>query len=100
MKKHILFIILVVNTQIVFAWRLNTSVSYAINSLTNYQIFAPKKRLNAELSANYSFPFMQNVFLMATFGYYGEDPYNIYFRDKYAYARFGISSTFTRYKKR
>lgn len=79
-------------------WRLNASFSYAINPLTNYQFFAPKKRLNAELSANYSLPFMQNVFLMATFGYYGEDPYNIYFRDKYAYARFGISSTFVRWK--
>ncbi len=81
-------------------WRLNGSISYAINSLTNYRIFAPKKRLNAELSANYSFPFMQNVFLMATLGYYGEDPYNIYFKDKYGYVRFGISSTFTRYRQK
>ncbi|SFG79089.1 hypothetical protein [Pedobacter insulae] len=80
-------------------WRFNGSVSYAINSLTNYAIFAPKRRLNSELSANYSFPFMQNVFLMATIGYYGEDPYNIYFKDKYAYARFGISSTFMRWKR-
>ncbi|MEJ5995345.1 hypothetical protein WG904_13040 [Pedobacter sp. Du54] len=79
-------------------WRINGSISYAINSLTNYQFFASEKRLNAELSVNYSFPFMQNVFLMATFGYYGEDPYNIYFNDKYAYARFGISSTFSRWK--
>ncbi|MGF1926108.1 MAG: hypothetical protein ACQUHE_18185, partial [Bacteroidia bacterium] len=77
-------------------WRLNASFSYAVNRLTNEVLFHPKKRLNAEFSANYSFPFMQNVFLMATFGYYGEDPYNIYFKDKYAYARFGISSTFTK----
>ncbi|RYG14806.1 MAG: hypothetical protein EOO07_16560 [Chitinophagaceae bacterium] len=79
--------------------RLNTSFSYAVNELSNYRFFAPKKRLNAELSANYSFPFMQNVFLMAAFGYYGEDPYNIYFGDHYAYARFGISSTFLRFKR-
>jgi hypothetical protein len=79
-------------------WRINGSMSYAINHLINYRFFAPKKRLNAELSANYSFPFMQNVFLMACFGYYGEDPYNIYFNDKYAYARFGISTTFTKWK--
>lgn len=80
-------------------WRINTAVSYAVNPLTHYEFFAPKKRLNAELSVNYSFPFMQNVFLMATFGYYGEDPYTIYFQDKYAFARFGISSTFARWKK-
>jgi len=79
-------------------WRFNSTISYAINSLTDYHFFSPKKRLNAEFSTNYSLPFMQNVFLMATFGYYGEDPYNIYFKDKYAYARFGISSTFTRYR--
>ncbi|MES2653435.1 MAG: hypothetical protein V4663_16985 [Bacteroidota bacterium] len=72
-------------------WRLNGSVSYAVNSLTNYPVFAPKKRLNAELSANYSFPFMQNVFVMVTFGYYGEDPYNIYFKDKYTFMRFGLA---------
>ena len=41
---------------------------------------------------------MQNVFMMASFGYYGEDPYNIYFKDRYAYMRFGLSSTFSRYK--
>ncbi len=80
-------------------WRINTSISYAVNPLIQYEIFAPKKRLNAELSVNYSFRFMQNVFLMAAFGYYGEDPYNIYFKDKYAYARFGLSSTFARWKK-
>ncbi len=80
-------------------WRINTSISYAVNPLIQYEIFAPKKRLNAELSVNYSFRFMQNVFLMAAFGYYGEDPYNIYFKDKYAYARFGLSSTFARWKR-
>jgi len=80
-------------------WRLNSSISYAINPLTNYQFFAPKKRLNAELSANYSLPFMQNTFLMGSIGYYGEDPYNIYFKDKYGYVRFGLSTTFARWKK-
>lgn len=80
-------------------WRMNASVSYAINSLVWYPIFAPKKRLNVEISSHYSFPFMQNVFLMAVLGYYGEDPYNIYFKDKYAFLRFGISTTFTRYQQ-
>jgi hypothetical protein len=80
-------------------WRFNGQFSYAINKLNNYNFFAPKKRLNVEGSANYSLPFMQNVFIMACIGYYGEDPYNIYFQDKYAYVRFGVSSTFSRYRR-
>ncbi len=79
-------------------WRFNAQLAYAVNKYANYDFFAPKRRLNLEASANYSLPFMQNVFLMASFGYYGEDPYNIYFKDKYAFVRFGLSSTFTRYK--
>ena len=81
-------------------WRFNGQLSYAINKYDRYIYLAAKRRLNAEVSANYSLPFMQNVFLMASFGYYGEDNYNIYFKDRYAYARFGVSSTFSRYRVR
>ena len=79
-------------------WRFNAQASYAINKYDHYNIIAAKRRLNVEASANYSLPFMQNVFIMASLGYYGEDPYNIYFKDRYAFMRFGLSSTFTRYK--
>lgn len=81
-------------------WRFNAQLSYAVNQYTNQDLFAPKRRLNVEASANYSLPFMQNVFIMASVGYYGEDPYNIYFKDRYAFMRFGLSTTFTRYKVR
>lgn len=81
-------------------WRFNAQASYAINKYDNYNLLAAKRRLNVEASANYSLPFMQNVFVMASLGYYGEDPYNIYFKDRYAFIRFGLSSTFTRYKVR
>lgn len=76
--------------------RVNTEFSYAVNKIEGYDFIAPKKRLNAEISIHYSFPFMHNVFLMAATGYYGEDPYNIYFNDKYSYVRFGISTGFVR----
>jgi hypothetical protein len=81
-------------------WRFNAQVSYAINKYDSYNFFAPKRRLNVEASANYSLPFMQNVFIMASVGYYGEDPYNIYFKDRYAFMRFGLSSTFSRFRVR
>ncbi len=80
-------------------WRLNAEINYALNPMKEYELNAIKKRLNAELSFHYSFPFMNNAFLMMAAGYYGEDPYNIYYRDKYSYFRFGISSGILRGKK-
>ena len=73
-------------------WRLNGTLNYAINKMEAYKLTAMKKRLNAETSFHYSFPFMHKAFLMVAAGYYGEDPYNIYYRNKYAYLRFGVSS--------
>ncbi|MGY4385828.1 hypothetical protein ACVWYN_002876 [Pedobacter sp. UYP24] len=73
-------------------WRLNAGFSYAINKMEIYKITAAKKRLNTEVSYHYSFPFMHKAFLMVAAGYYGEDPYNIYYRDKYGYLRFGVST--------
>jgi len=73
-------------------WRSDIGLNYAVNAMQNYGALAIKKRLNIEGSFNYSFPFMNNVFLMAAVGYYGEDPYNIYYRNKYSYFRLGVSS--------
>jgi hypothetical protein len=73
-------------------WRWNSGLSYAINKMTEYKLPALKKRLNAESSFHYSFPFMNKAYLMAAVGYYGEDPYNIYYRNKYSYVRFGVST--------
>lgn len=81
-------------------WRLNAGLNYALNPMDEYALGAMKKRLNVEASFHYSFPFMDNVFLMAAAGYYGEDPYNIYYRDKYAYLRFGISTGILRGRSR
>ncbi len=82
------------------SWRLNAELSYAVNNIPGKNIANIQKRLNAEINFNYSFPFMHNVFLMAAVGYYGEDNYNIYFQDKYAYMRFGLSSGFLRNRGR
>lgn len=77
-------------------WRLNAEVSYAVNKIPAKNLANLQKRLNAEINFNYSLPFMNNVFLMAAVGYYGEDNYNIYFQDHYGYLRFGLSSGFLR----
>ncbi|PWS30827.1 hypothetical protein [Pedobacter paludis] len=81
-------------------WRLNTELSYAVNKIPSKNFVNIGKRLNAEINFNYSFPFMNNVFLMAAVGYYGEDNYNIYFQDHYGYMRFGFSSGFLRNRSR
>lgn len=81
-------------------WRLNTEISYAVNKIPAKNLANFQKRLNAEINFNYSLPFMNNVFLMAAVGYYGEDNYNIYFQDHYGYLRFGLSSGFLRNRSR
>ncbi|RZK16618.1 MAG: hypothetical protein EOO86_14490 [Pedobacter sp.] len=73
---------------------------YAVNKIPAKNLANLQKRLNAEINFNYSFPFMNNVFLMAAAGYYGEDNYNIYFQDHYGYLRFGFSSGFLRNRSR
>jgi len=80
--------------------RVNADVSYAVNRMAEYKFGSAKKRLNTEVSFNYSMPFMQNAFLMASVGYYGEDPYNIYYKNQYSYIRLGVSSGFIRNKIR
>lgn len=80
--------------------RVNADFSYAVNPMAEYKLGSAKKRLNAEVSFNYSLPFMQNAFLMASAGYYGEDPYNIYYRNQYSYIRLGVSSGFIKNKIR
>ena len=74
-------------------WRLNAGFSYSTNTIRGYHFFSVERRANTEASFHYSLPFMPNTFLMGAIGYYGEDPYNIYYRNRYGYARFGISAS-------
>jgi len=78
-----------------FRW--NLEGSFAINKYDNYNFIAVKRRLNVEATGYYSPFFMRQTAFMLAFGYYGEDPYNIYFKDKYAWVRFGIAVGFLKY---
>ena len=78
-----------------FRW--NFDVSYAINKYDNYKFFAAKRRLNVEAAGYYSPSFMRQTALTLSVGYYGEDPYNIYFKDRYAWVRAGIAVGFLKY---
>jgi hypothetical protein len=78
--------------------RLTADFSYAINQINNSSLTNVTRRLNTEITANYSFNFMKNTFLMATVGYYGEDPHNIYFQDQYTFLRFGIATGLSRHR--
>ncbi|EDM34836.1 hypothetical protein PBAL39_03030 [Pedobacter sp. BAL39] len=73
-------------------WRLYAGMNYAVNQMSAYALGAIRKRLNTEVSFHYAFPFMNKAFIMASAGYYGEDPYNIYYRNKYSYLRLGVST--------
>ena len=78
--------------------RLNVDVSYAVNKMADYQLSAIQKRLNFEVALHGSLPFMNRAMFMVSGGYYGEDPYNIYYRDRYGFVRVGISTGFMRYR--
>lgn len=77
--------------------RFTLQASFATNKLNNWSLTAAQRRLNAELSLWYIPPFSRDAGVFTTLGYYGEDPYNIYFNDRYAFIRFGIAAGFTRY---
>lgn len=77
--------------------RVTLQASYAVNRLEGWDLTAAQRRLNAELSLWYIPSFSHDAGVFVTVGYYGEDPYNIYFNDRYAFIRFGIAAGFTRY---
>jgi hypothetical protein len=51
-----------------------------------------EKRFNTEASFHYRISESPNTALMFMVGYYGSDPYNIYYADNYFYMRIGIST--------
>ncbi len=59
----------------------------------NFGLGRPEKRVNIESSFHWHIPRSPNTALMLAAGYYGSDPYNIYFGDSYWYARTGISAS-------
>jgi len=75
---------------------------YIMDKYNTYGFTDYKKRLNISLKYYYQFPFMQNVSFMAGGGYRGQDEYNIYFQDSYAYVNVGLAAglSFDYHKKR
>lgn len=72
--------------------RLRFDFTYILDKIYDYQITKVNKRLNTSLKYYYQFGFMENTALTATVGYRGQDPYNIFFQDSYAYFAIGVSA--------
>jgi hypothetical protein len=72
--------------------RMQASLSYILAGLDNISFFKARRRLNTEISFHYSFKTWSKMTVFGTLGYYGEDPYNIYFSRSYGFFRFGIST--------
>ena len=72
--------------------RIQFDFSYIADKYNGYNALNLKKRFNASLKYYYQFPFMQNVSFIVGGGYRGQDDYNIFFEDSYAYVQFGIAS--------
>ncbi|TSD64635.1 hypothetical protein FFF34_012060 [Inquilinus sp. KBS0705] len=79
--------------QVVNNWqRLQFDFTYIADKYNGYNALNLKKRLNVSLKYYYQFPFMQNVSFLVGGGYRGQDDYNIFFEDSYAYMQFGVAS--------
>jgi hypothetical protein len=72
--------------------RVQVDLQYIMDKYNDYNFGDVKKRLNAGLKYYYQLPFMQNTAVMVGGGYRGQDDYNIYFQDNYAYFTFGLSA--------
>jgi hypothetical protein len=71
-------------------WRVQWKSNYAINQIQTYTLGAWKRRLNAELIISYLPSSESSAGIYLATGYYGEDPYNIFFLDHYAFVRVGF----------
>jgi len=72
--------------------RVQLDLQYIMDNYNNYSFGNVKKRLNVGLKYYYQLPFMQNVAFTVGGGYRGQDEYNIYFQDSYAYMNVGIAA--------
>ena len=72
--------------------RLQVDMQYILDKYSNYSVNNVSKRLNISALYYYQFPFMKNVALMAGGGYRGQDDYNIFFQDSYAYFTVGLAA--------
>jgi hypothetical protein len=81
------------NKKIFNDWmRVQLDLQYILDKDNDYNFTDAKKRLNVGLKYYYQLPFMQNTAFMIGGGYRGQDEYNIYFQDSYAYFTVGISA--------
>ncbi len=83
-------------------WRLSIHLNYIIdqeystgNNIVQKEVeFLDKSRINFYLSAFMPLRGSPYTALFCEAGYYGSDPYNIYFQYRMLYARFGVSLNF------
>ncbi|MDB5015889.1 MAG: hypothetical protein JWQ84_721 [Mucilaginibacter sp.] len=72
--------------------RIDFQFSYIADKYNDYSAVDFRKRLNVLLKYYYSFPFMKDASLMVGAGYRGQDEYNIFFQDSYAYVTIGVAA--------
>jgi hypothetical protein len=82
------------NARFLEHWRVQCKLGYSLNHLKGNTFWSWKRRFNGELLFNYLFQPESKAGIYFAVGYYGEDPYNIFFSDKYAFARLGLSAMF------
>lgn len=72
-------------------WRFRRYIEYIINGHQSYSGYSLKRRINVELQFfKFTKTLREGSFFVGA-GYYGEDPYNIYFPHHYFFFKFGIA---------
>lgn len=74
-------------------WRAVLNATY-INGDRDLGLSPIDNRLNIDLSIYRRIPSSPNTAVFTTVGYYGSDPYNIYYDQRYFYFRFGLAMGF------
>lgn len=81
--------------------RITVDAQWIFGALYTFRSTDVGRRLNAEVSYYYRLPFQYaNSYLYAAAGYYGQDPYNVYFNDQYLFARIGAAFGISVYRGR
>lgn len=88
-SDHYTFFSKVVNQEIRReSFRLELDFSFGFNDFSEFSF---SKNINYALTYRYKIPIVDYLGLFFTYGYYGQDTYNIYLENHFHYIRFGVS---------
>jgi hypothetical protein len=81
-------------------YRLQVRSSVILNSLSELVNYRWYKRVNIDCSFHTRFAYSKNTSIYIRAGFYGQDPYNVYFEDSFGFLELGLSAGNLFYKRK